>query len=113
LVVFSEAFMQKHIAASTIAHINHLYNYFLKQGKINNPDRYQTLLGALITELKNTSSSLPNIVGALLGIYLLKLNEEYIRLTAISVDNKYLDYFNHFRLLVEKNFLKTRYVSKL
>ncbi len=108
LVVFSEAFMHKYIAQSTIAQINHLYNYFLKQEKINNPDRNQTLLGALKKELKGTSSSLPNIVGALLGIYLLKLNEENKHLATISVANKYLDYFNHFRLLVELNFSKTR-----
>ena len=43
LVVFTEAFMHKYIAPSTIAQINHLYNYFLKQEKINDPDRNHTL----------------------------------------------------------------------
>jgi AraC-like DNA-binding protein len=80
----------------------------LGQEKINNPDRNQTLLGVLQKELKSYSSSLPNIVGALLGIYLLKLNEENNRSTAITIDNKNLDYFNHFKLLVEENFSKTR-----
>ena len=108
LVVFTEAFMQKFMAQSTIAEINHLYNYFLNQEKINNPDRNQTLLHVLKNELKNNSSSLPNIVGSLLSIYLLKLNEENIRLSHVSVDNKYLDYFNDFRLAVERNFSKTR-----
>jgi len=108
LVVFSEAFMQKYMAQSTIAQINHLYNYFLAQEKINNPDRNQTLLRILQNELKSNSSSLPNIIGSILSVYLLKLNEENIRLVTISGDNKYLDYFNQFRLLVEKNFSKTR-----
>jgi AraC-like DNA-binding protein len=108
LVVFSEAFMHKYMAQSTIAQINRLYNYFINQEKINNPDRNQTLLPVLKNELKNNSSSLPNIIGSLLSIYLLKLNEENIRLTTISVDNKYLDYFNHFKLQVELNFSKTR-----
>lgn len=108
LVVFSEAFMHKYIAQSTIALINHLYNYFLNQEKINNPDRNQTLLSVLKKDLKSTSASLPNIVGALLSIYLLKLSEENIRSVTISVDNKYLDYFNHFKQLVELNFSKTR-----
>jgi AraC family transcriptional regulator, transcriptional activator of pobA len=108
LVVFTEAFMHKYIAPSTIAQINHLYNYFLKQEKINDPDRNHTLFSRLKKELKSTSSSLPNIVGSLLSIYLLKLNEENIHLATISVDNKYLDYFNHFRSLVELNFSKTR-----
>lgn len=108
LVVFSESFMHKYMAQSTIIQINQLYNYFLNQEKINNPDRNQILLSVLKKELKSTYSSLPNIVGALLGVYLLKLNEENIRLTANSTDNKYLDYFNHFKLLVEQNFSKTR-----
>ncbi len=108
LLVFSEAFMHKYIAASTIAQINHLYNYFLNQDKINNPDSNQTLLKVIEKELKSNSSSLPNIVGSLLSIYLLKLIEENARLVTISVDNKYLDYFNQFKLLVELNFSKTR-----
>lgn len=108
LAVFSESFMHKYMAQSTIAQINHLYNYFLNQEKINNPDRNQTLLKVLKKELKSHSASLPNIVGSLLSIYLLKLNEENIRLSHVSVDNKYLDYFDHFRLAVAKNFSKTR-----
>lgn len=108
LVVFSESFMHKYIAQSTIAQINHLYNYSLKQEKINNPDTNQTLLSVLNNELKSTSSSLPNIIGSILSIYLLKLNQENTRLEPLSVDNKYLEYYNHFRLLVEKNYSKTR-----
>lgn len=107
LVIFTEAFMQKYMARSTIAQINHLYNYFLGQEKISNPDRNQMLLGAFKKELKSHSFLLPNIVGALLSIYLLKLNDENIR-SSVSIDNKNLDYFNHFRFLVEKNFSKTR-----
>ena len=108
LAVFTEAFMQKYMAQSTIAQINHLYNYFLNQEKINNPDRNQTLIPILKNELKNNLSSLPNIIGSLLSIYLLKLNEEHIRLSHVSVDNKHLDHFNHFRLALEQNFSKTR-----
>ena len=108
LVLFTEAFMQKYMALSTIARINHLYNYFLRQEKINNTDDNFKLLDVLNKELIGNSSSLPNIIGALLGIYLLKLNDENSRSTAISIDNKNLDYFNHFKVLVEKNFSKTR-----
>ncbi len=108
LVVFSEAFMQKYMAQSTIAQINHLYNYFLKQEKIHNPDYNQFLFNKLKNELQSNSSSLPNIIGALLAVYLLKLNEENTRLATISTDNKYLDYFNQFKLLVEQNYSKTR-----
>lgn len=108
LVLFTDAFMQKYLAQSTIAKINHLYNYFLGQGKITNPDHNYILLNVLNRELLSDSSSLPNIVGAILGIYLLKLNEENIRSTATSIDNRNLEYFNHFKLLVERNFSKTR-----
>ncbi|MRT92608.1 helix-turn-helix transcriptional regulator [Ancylomarina sp. 16SWW S1-10-2] len=108
LVVFSESFMQKYIAQATIARINHLYNYFLKQEKINNPDYNQTLFNTLKRELKSDSSSLPNIVASLLTVYLLKLNDENIRLATTSVDNKYMDYFQQFKLLVEQNYSKTR-----
>jgi len=108
LVVFSEAFMQKYMAQSTIAQINHLYNYFLKQEKIHNPDYNQFLFNKLKNELQSNSSSLPNIIGALLAVYLLKLNDENIRLATIVTDNKYLDYFNQFKLLVEQNYSKTR-----
>lgn len=38
-------------SASTIAQINHLYNYFLTKEIINDPDRNQTILGALKMEL--------------------------------------------------------------
>lgn len=108
LVVFSEAFMQKYIAQSTIAQINHLYNYFLKQEKINNPDYNQTLFTTLQKELKRDSSSQPNIIACLLTVYLLKLNDANTLWVSTSVDSKYLEYFNQFKLLVEQNYLKTR-----
>lgn len=108
LVLFTEAFMHKYIAQSTIAQINQLYNYFLRQEKMNNPDHNYILLDILSKELKGNSSSLPNIVGSLLGIYLLKLNEENIRSASSSVNSKSLDYFNHFKQLLELNFSKTR-----
>ncbi|MBD0777477.1 helix-turn-helix domain-containing protein [Maribacter sp. ANRC-HE7] len=108
LVVFSEAFMQKYMAQSTIAQINHLYNYFLVQEKIHNPYYNQFLSNKLKEELKSSSSSLPNIIGALLAVYLLKLSEENVHLATISTNNKYLDYFNQFKLLVEENYSKTR-----
>jgi len=108
LVAFSEAFMQKYIAQSSIAQINNLYNYFLKQEKINNPDYNQIFLNELKKELKRDSSSLPNIVAALLTIYLLKLNDENLCVAKTFLDNKYLEYFNQFKLLVEQNYSKTR-----
>jgi len=108
LLLFTDAFMQKYIAQSTLAQINHLYNYFLGQGKMNNPDRNHILIDMLSTELKTNSSSLSNIVGAMLSIYLLKLNNENTNPTRISVDNRFLNYFNQFKILVEKNFTKTR-----
>lgn len=108
LVVFSEAFMQKYMAQSSIAQINHLYNYFLKQEKINNPEYNQFLFNKLKEELKSTSSSLPNIIAALLTVYLLKLNDENSRTVTLSKDSKHLEYFNRFKLLVEQNYTKTR-----
>lgn len=108
LVVFSEAFMQKYIAQSSIAQINNLYNYFLKQEKINNPHYNQILLNELKEELKKDSSSLPNIVAALLTVYLLKLNDKSLCVAKTFLDNKYLKYFNQFKLLVEQNYSKTR-----
>ena len=108
LVVFSEAFMQKYMAQSTIAQINHLYNYFLKQEKITNPDYNQILFNKLKEELKSNLSSLPNIVASLLTVYLLKLNDENIPVASTSSDNKYLDYFNQFKTLLEQNYSKTR-----
>ena len=108
LVVFSEAFMQKYMAQSAIARINHLYNYFLKQEKINNPDYNQFLFKKLKEELAGNSSSLPIIIAALLTVYLLKLNDENALLGVSSIDSKYLEYFNQFKLLVEQNYTKTR-----
>lgn len=107
LLLFTEAFMQKYMAQSTITQINHLYNYFLNQQIIHNPDRNQTLLNVLRKELESTPSSLPNIVGALLAIYLLKLNNESM-VSQASTDNRKMEYFNHFKNLVESNFTKTR-----
>lgn len=108
LVLFTDAFMQKYMAQSTIAQINHLYNYFLRQEKICNPDHNYIILRVLKEQLKSNSSSLPNIVGSIISIYLLKLNDENNRSTVISIDNKNLDYFNQFKQLLEDNFSKTR-----
>ena len=108
LVVFSEAFMQKYIAQATIAKINHLYNYFLKQEKINNSEYNQNLFNKLKQELKGDSTSQPNIIAALLTVYLLKLNGEDMSSATTTIDNKHLEYFNNFKLLVEKNYSKTR-----
>lgn len=107
MLIFTEDFMQKYIANSTIAQINHLYNYFLGQKKINNPDLNQTLIHSLQAEIQSYSPSLPNIAGALLSIYLLKINNTNVS-SIISADNKKLDDFNHFKILVEKNFSQTR-----
>ncbi|MGQ1908969.1 AraC family transcriptional regulator [Marinifilum sp. RC60d5] len=107
LVVFSEAFMQKYMAQASIARINHLYNYFLRQEKINNPDYNQTLFNKLKEELNSNSSSQANIIAALLTVYLLKLNDENTH-PEKTVDSKYLEYFNQFKFLVEKNYSKTR-----
>lgn len=108
LVVFSEAFMQKYISQSSIARINHLYNYFLKQEKITNPDYNQKLFSTLTEELKSSSASLPNIVASLLTVYLLKLNDANTRTAAAIADSKYLDYFNQFKRLLEQNHTNTR-----
>lgn len=108
LVVFTESFMHKYMAQSTIAQINHLYNYFLKQEKINNTEYNQNLLRNLKKEMEISSSSLPNVIGALLSVYLLKLHEENRNNEVVSVDNKYMDYFNQFRFQVEQNYSKTR-----
>ncbi|WP_372772813.1 helix-turn-helix transcriptional regulator [Mangrovibacterium sp.] len=117
LVLFTEAFMQKYMAQSTIAQINHLYNYFLRQEKISNPYHNHIILRVLNEELKSNSPSLPNIVGSIISIYLLKLNEENNRSTVVSIDNKNLDFFSHFKQLLEEHFSKTRdakaYASEL
>lgn len=107
LVVFTDEFVQKYVAHSTIAQINHLFNYFIKQDKIHNPDRNETLLRLLKNELKSQSASLPNIVGGLLSIYLLKLNEENDR-SVLLASNRSSDYFNRFKKLLEDKFSKTR-----
>lgn len=108
LVLFTEAFMQKYMAQSTIAQINHLYNYFLRQEKITNPKRNQILLDVLNMELENDTPSLPNIIGSLLSMYMLRLHDECICTEIFSVDNKHLEYFNLFRTLVEEKFMETR-----
>ncbi|NPD47691.1 MULTISPECIES: AraC family transcriptional regulator [unclassified Lentimicrobium] len=107
LVLFTEEFMHKYIAQSTIAEIKHLYNYFLKHQKINDLENSQIFISTLKKESKNHSPLLPNLFGALLSIYLLKLNDKNMNTTHF-IDIKSLDYFNQFRLLIEKNFSKTR-----
>ncbi len=109
LVLFTEEFMQKFIAQSTIARIHHLYNYFLHQEKIHNPDHSLFLLDIFKRELAfDASPSLSNILGAVLGIYLLKLCDENNRSKPLVIDNKHLEAFNAFKGLVEKNYSATR-----
>jgi len=116
LILFTDTFIHKYIIRSTITQINHLYNYFLKQEKINNPENNLTFINSLKNELENSPVSLPNIIGALLSIYLLKLNNKNIRSTSY-VENRSLEYFNQFRHLLETNYSKTRdakmYASEL
>lgn len=116
LILFTEEFMHKYIAKNTIAQINHLYNYFLKHQKINDPENGKNLIQTLKNELKSSSPSLANLVGAILTVYLLKLNDKN-SYSSPSIDFKSLDYFNQFKFLLEKNFSKTRdakeYASEL
>ena len=108
LIVFSEAFMQKYMAQSSITKINHLYNYFLRQEKIHNPEYNKKLSGAVMQELKSDSTSLPNIIAANLTVYLLKLNDKNVGQETNAGDNKYLEYFSKFKELVQQNYTKTR-----
>lgn len=116
ILLFTDEFMHKYMAKSTIVQINNLYNSFLGQRKMNNPDRNKALLDSLKTELESNTSYLPNIIGSLISIYLLKINDRNVQLIN-STDNRSLDYFNQFRVLLEKNFIKTRdaniYASEL
>lgn len=107
MVLMTEEFIHQYMATSTIAKIKHLYNYFLGQEKLNNANYNQTLVRGLQAEIQGGSASLPNIIGSLLSIYLLKINDEKKR-SKISISNKNIDYFNHFKGLIEKNFSKTR-----
>ena len=108
LVVFTDAFMQKYMAQSTITQINHLYNYFLHQEKIANPDFSNFFLRELKDVLQGASSSAPNIIGSLLSIYLLKLNDANTRTNGNFTDDKNVEYFNQFKALVERKFATTR-----
>jgi len=107
LVLFTEAFMQKYIAQSTIIKVTHLYNYFIGQEIISNPDNNQMMIETIKNELNIPSPSLPNIIGALLSIYLLRLNDNNINST-MQIDNRSLKLFNAFKTLVEERFTKTR-----
>jgi len=107
MLLFTQEFMQKYIAKSTMERINNLYNYFLGQKKINNAEQNDDFVRSLHYEIERKSPSSPNIMGALLSLYLLKINDKDDQLEHPSHSRK-LDYFNQFRLLVEKNFSKTR-----
>jgi len=107
MILFTEAFMQKYMAQSSILKINHLYNYFLRQEMLHNPASNERVFGMIKEELRHVSPSSPAIVGALLSIYLLKLNEENLS-SAFSFVNKKLDSFYQFKRLLEENYTTMR-----
>lgn len=108
LVVFTDTFMQRYLSSATLNRVYNFYNYFLEQNKISNPSYTTNFLEFVQREQVNSTEVMPNIIGASLGIYLMKLYNTKSHVQFTKPDTKNLDYFNHFKLLLEKNYTNYR-----
>jgi len=116
LVLFTEEFLHKYIAQSTISEIKHLYNYFLLQKKHNIPEINQNFISSIQNEFNENPKLLANISASILSIYLLKITNNNIDNNR-TIDTKKLILFEHFKKLVEENYTISRdaktYAEKL
>lgn len=117
LLIFTDTFIQKYLAGVTLTHLYRYYNYFLEQEKINHPSYTREFISIIKRELSGKSGLMPNIIGSYLGIYLMKLFEERANTISNKSNGLSVIHFNHFKRLVEQNYVKTRqandYASEL
>lgn len=109
LVLFTEEFLLKYLAASTTHKISRLYNYHLSASTYHSPDENGKLIRSLKEELANEQDFvLANVVAAVLSIYLLKLEARNQNQDATyAFDHKY-ELFERFKALLETDYALTR-----
>ena len=108
LVLFTEEFIQKYMAQSTIFLINSLYNYFIGQNVFYTPKHNALFINILQEKInKPLINSQANFFGAVLSVYLLELAELKQEQKVSLSPNRNAEYFYNFRTLVEEKFAVT------
>lgn len=108
LVLFTEEFLHHHLTNQAISKIQSLYNYFVVNTKYHQPDSNATFIKILTEEIESEyMDSKAEIMGAMLSIFLLKLEQGFSEYKDPQ-DSRSYEYFLSFKELVEKDFNKTR-----
>ncbi|NIJ45633.1 AraC-like DNA-binding protein [Wenyingzhuangia heitensis] len=112
LVVFTDAFLLKHLSNSMLHKLEYLFDTFSGIKSFHSPTENNTLINVLNTELNSAPKEIAaDLTSSLLSIYLLKLLVKNKDVNPILLD-KNQEVFNKFRALVEKNYTQTRDAKK-
>lgn len=108
LLIFTEAFLGKHIAPASLPDIQELYDHFVGVNHCVIPKEDDSFL-ALLKELTSARST-PNagIAGALMTIFLLRLSASGQQHETHDKQRELFPEFLRFRQLLHLNFQKTR-----
>lgn len=106
IVLFTEEFLLKTMAHSTVQQISHLYNYHLHQSLVNSPELNEQMLNELSSEFANSEQfGYQNILGATLSKYLIKLQGLTPEtLPQCDLQKSRITLFLDFKRLVENEF---------
>lgn len=107
-LTFTDEFMHASMMQNTISKVNNLFNYFIGQAIVNCPLLNKNIIELINNELLRDTVNQSKVLGALLSFYLLKLEEQIENSAHDVFQNKNFDYFKQFKVLVERDYLKTR-----
>ena len=108
LLIFTEAFLGKHVAPASLPEIQELYDHFVGVNHCTIPkddDSFHSLLMEL-TAARSTPKA--GIAGALMTIFLLRLSESCQRNGRTGKQGELFPEFLRFRQLLHLNFQETR-----
>tara|TARA_R110002050_G_scaffold88375_2_gene186642 strand:+ start:26523 stop:27386 length:864 start_codon:yes stop_codon:yes gene_type:complete len=112
LILFTEEFVLNYFSKSSIEFISHLYNYHISRPLVHGGNLNEAFIEEILLELEaeNTYAQ-RNIVGAMLELYLLRL-ERFTHSAQLPKQNhQHYSIFLDFKNLVEKQYTLTRNVK--
>lgn len=118
LLLFTEDFVLHYFSEQTLKLLSRLYNYHINSPLLKHQTFGQSLIDEISKELEHDSDFGKNhILAALLSVFLLRLERANLEVEKTSQKQGQYEVFNSFRLLVERDFDKTRngldYAAKL
>ena len=112
LILFTEEFVLNYFSKSSIEFISHLYNYHISKPLVEGSNLNEAFIEETLVELEaeNTYAQ-RNIVGAILELYLLRLERLTDSAQLPKQNHQHYSMFLDFKNLVEKQYTLTRNVK--